>query len=336
MRVVLRADASPQIGVGHLMRVVSLAQALHSRGHEVTLITCDTNLVWIDEFLDVQSFSVKHTVFGSIDRNKILEYEPDWVVLDSYIFSPEEAMELGNQVLTLLIVDDTTRGIAADLYLDQSETVVAFSVNKDLEARVLRGENYALVRPNLVKYAFSEAQVVDSNHTRVLVMLGGTDAAGVLGDVIEAIWRLNGQIVVDVVCSEESAQSISAEKISENIVLIPHVAHADLIRKLSKPSLVITAAGTSLFEFCALGLPIIGLATVQNQLRQLHKFTENNSIVGIDWTNKRDSEVLAELAQSLLSDTGVRSDLASRARGFIDGHGAERVVESLEDFLARR
>ena len=106
----IRVDGNPKIAAGHIMRCLSLADALQEQGGEITFITAEP---YFQQLIEMRGYSC--TVLGTVyDRMEeelpvflpILERErPELVILDSYFVTPQY-MEAVKRTVPLLYTDD--------------------------------------------------------------------------------------------------------------------------------------------------------------------------------------------------------------------------------------
>ena len=171
LRVVLRADAGLLTGTGHVMRCLSLAEELMSRGHEIFLVTAPFDVSWLEQLVVESGVSVKSCTAGDLARETILGLVPDWVVVDSYSIAAEEITALDTFVPVLAVVDGETRGVVATILLDQ---------NLGAEERVngpawLAGSQFALVRDAVLDQRRTDPWRLRGTSRSVLSFMGGTD-----------------------------------------------------------------------------------------------------------------------------------------------------------------
>ena len=182
MQVVIRTDASLQIGTGHVMRCLTLANALNEKGVTVEFICRDLpgNLI---VYIESKGFSV-HSLHGlttskpGVSRSHnnlshshwlgvsqeqdVKECEsvlniinPDWLIVDHYAIDCWWQNELKGHYKKLMVIDDLAdRRHECDLLLDQTfgrkEEDYKSLVNKD--CHLLLGSKYALLRPEFTQW----------------------------------------------------------------------------------------------------------------------------------------------------------------------------------------
>ena len=124
-RLLIRADASEQIGSGHVMRSLALAQAWQDAGGEVCLasrlLPKTLKRRWREEQIETRQLAESGDDAGeTVELAR--EIGADWVVLDGYQFGTEFQRAIKNAGMRLLVVDDDgcARHYVADLILNQN------------------------------------------------------------------------------------------------------------------------------------------------------------------------------------------------------------------------
>ena len=124
-RLLIRADASQQIGNGHVMRSLALAQAWQKGGGQVCLAAR-----LLPEALKLrcreERIETRQPAESGDDAGETVELAreagADWVVLDGYQFATEFQRAIKNAGIRLLVIDDDgcARHHVADLILNQN------------------------------------------------------------------------------------------------------------------------------------------------------------------------------------------------------------------------
>lgn len=225
-QIVLRADASLEIGTGHIMRCLTLANALRGRGYECHFI-CREHPGNLIEFIRAEGHhayplacspttasssstdeqaALAHAVWLGASQledaaacQQILEeIKPQWLVVDHYALDScwESAVLSGlpHSMPRLLVIDDLAdREHIADLLLDQNlgRQVEDYNGLVPEHCQVLAGPRYALLRPEFAEWrdASLARRAREQQLKQVLINLGGVDKDNVTGRILEALKR---------------------------------------------------------------------------------------------------------------------------------------------------
>lgn len=225
MRVVFRADASLQIGSGHVMRCLTLADALKAQGavcqficrvHPGNLIEhiknkgykvdvlplatadAETGLAVPDKAQAEQTCSACADWLGvpplqdAAECAVILsEFRPDWLIVDHYGLDARWEKRLQPHYRRLMVIDDLAdRSHLCDLLLDQTFGRSADDYKPWVPAgcTVLCGSQYALLRPDFIalrQYSLNRRENLELEH--LLISMGGIDKDNATGMVLEAL-----------------------------------------------------------------------------------------------------------------------------------------------------
>ncbi|TDV51025.1 bifunctional UDP-2,4-diacetamido-2,4,6-trideoxy-beta-L-altropyranose hydrolase/GNAT family N-acetyltransferase [Actinophytocola oryzae] len=242
--LLLRADAAPTTGVGHLSRCVALATAARERGWDVAL--CG-------------SFTAGEWLIGDLEVVPALE-PADVVLIDHY--------GLGQLTLPSLVVsmEDGTYGRRrADIVVDAN--IYTSPRPDDGSPVVLRGPAYAPLRREI--RAARAARRGSSTPPRVVVVMGGGAAPSSVAAAVTAI-RETG-VPADVV-------AISSVPVSGVDVVPPT---PDLPTLFAEADLVVSAAGVTLLELCCVGVPAALVQIADNQAAGYEAATTQGLAAGL-------------------------------------------------------
>src|SRR5436190_24373280 len=152
--LVIRADASSDIGSGHVMRCLALAQAWQDANGRAIFVmaTEDRGIQQRLAAERMEVFQVSAVAGSEQDAEKTsniaLSLETEWLVLDGYHFSPLYRSQLFNSC-RLLVVDDHAESPPYDCDLLLNVNIYAApAMYPDIPAhtRTLLGTKYALLR----------------------------------------------------------------------------------------------------------------------------------------------------------------------------------------------
>ncbi len=236
----------------------------------------------------------------------------DAVVVDSYRVRADDHLFAGARVKAA--IDDLSRDLAVDLVVDPSPGTVGAAHRR--ARRVLAGAAYALVptpAAGVIEAPLGEV-------TRVLVATGAADADGIGARIAASLTPLDVEIrlVVGPWGSTEVPSGV-----------VPVHAPAGLAAELAAASIVVTAGGVALLEACLLGRPIVALALADNQRQAVHGLVREGAVCAAT------PETVAATVRELTCDRSRRMALADVARSVIDGKGAARVADTLEQLVSR-
>ena len=337
--MLVRADASPKIGAGHVMRCLALAQAWQDAGGkavfamsqvipaiEAKIRTENCELLCIPGGIGSQS-DCKYT--QGLGR----QYLAEWVVLDGYCFDSKYRQDLKDAGFKLLVIDDL--GFSddySDVILNQNlHAKQSMYPNRHRDSMCLLGPRFALLRREFETGVSSE-KPARSTGTRVLVMMGGTDPQNVSEKVVCALASLPaGSLDVRLVVGSgnphtDTFRCLCSDKSNVQVVVNPSSV-ADL---MLWADIAVSAAGSTVWELCGFGVPSILISTAENQVDGAQELAR----LGLSRYLGRCQDVswpqLTQEVRDLLSSRERRESMSRATRALVDGRGAERAVNALQ------
>ena len=263
---VLRADASSSIGVGHVMRSLSLGEALIDEGFGVELVSCGLapSLQSLATSCGIEVVEPSCAPRSSEDAQFVLERNAAIVVVDGYEFSRDFFAVLEASNTTFAVIDDNaeTKAQSPDAVINQnphaSESLYAHMQGTP---KLLLGLQYAMVREEVREVA---AMHLPTREGEVFVAMGGADFLGLTVPIVEALVETGLQIRVAV--GHANTQREHVQKLADKHGHVTLIEQQDYVSSLASAHVAVLAAGSSLWEACAVGTPSIGLVVVDNQI----------------------------------------------------------------------
>lgn len=360
---VFRADASVQIGTGHLMRCLTLADALKKTGMTCVFLSrgLPSSLVQIIRYRGHRFYALTATspsgeqdddlahsywidVSWQVDadecRDLIEKIAPSWIIVDHYALDERWEKRVCLSGTKLMAIDDLAdRCHAADVLLDHNlgrksedyETLVGQS------CKTYIGPNFALLRPE-----FRQARQAGLVRRRkgqpreILVSMGGIDADNVTGSLLDAFshhyaWDdVNFKIVIG--GASPHLKSIRAQVAAAKFRCDLFVDVSDMSRMMMNADLAIGGAGSTSWERCCMGLPTLLLVMADNQVPAAMALDASGAarLVGDARKSGWQLRIFQQIKDLLHSDA--ICDMSSRALQICDGRGAVRIAEVLLDY----
>ena len=362
MNVVFRADASLQIGTGHVMRCLTLADALAARGAECQFISRahPGNLI---EFVRSRGYivhalpespagieadptgdqaqSVAHGHWLGVTQAQdaeacapiLADLRPDWLIMDHYALDARWERALKSYYRRLMVIDDLAdRPHESDLLLDQtySRKTEDYRAWVPASCRLLCGSQYALLRPEFAALRpYSLQRRNEPQLRQLLITMGGVDKDNATGQVLEALraCALPVGCRITVVIGATAPWLSEVERLAQNMPWPTQVKVGvrDMAQLMADSDLAIGAAGATSWERCCLGLPTIMLVLADNQRTIAQALHDSGSAQLVD-SKKIENQLLISLQ---LIDFRRLSLMTKAAIAVTDGLGAERIIENL-------
>lgn len=333
-RVVVWCDLGPDIGVGHLMRCLALAEELAARGREVVFLVDAAAVPFAAAQLDARGFaSVVPAATVTAQLEQVAELAPEAVVIDSYRLPPVAYAGARASYRTLAFADGAIGGREADVYLDQN--IGAEHDHRALPAGAVRlaGLRYALMRDEVLRHRPAQPEVPGpEGPPRVLAFFGGTDAFGAAPVLTAALVATRLPLRLSVVAaSDESRAALAAIDPApgqEVEVIAPTDRIAELVRAAD---LVVSAAGTSSWELLCLGAAAAFVCVADNQAESYGRVVAQGLTfpLGLLSGVRADPTAATAVLAEAVSDADARNRLRRTGWELVDGQGRQRVVAAL-------
>ncbi|WP_158272104.1 UDP-2,4-diacetamido-2,4,6-trideoxy-beta-L-altropyranose hydrolase [Marinicauda salina] len=328
-RVLFRCDARPDLGGGHVMRCLALADALERKGARIGF-SVNEGATRVAPALRRAGHAI------AVAPETRLAPAPwdgpsDLIVVDCYDIDAGIEQDFRRMTRRIAVIDDLAdRAHDCDLLLDQNygKDAARYAGLVPDHAALLLGPDYALLRPEFAaRRDESLARRRRPSLERVLVSLGLTDVGGVTARIVDALLGADPEIAVDAVIAAGAASRETLEERSRaEPRLSLHLDAADMAELMTRADLAVGAGGGTALERCALGLPSLVTVLADNQADLAASLDAAGAAIGVG----RDDGDLGERIAKCLVDLRetptmlrVMSDAAAR---ICDGRGAERVA----------
>ncbi|WP_332762036.1 UDP-2,4-diacetamido-2,4,6-trideoxy-beta-L-altropyranose hydrolase [Pseudomonas koreensis] len=348
MRVLIRADASPTIGSGHIARCLTLARVLKQQGshvafacrrlpgHRLDALSAEgfETFALPERYRDEDPLQAIESMLPwqfDIDAlGQLLDghAEFDWIIVDHYGLDHHWQTAARRWAHRIAAVDDlATRRYSVDLLLNQNLSGLSENYAPLLPAgcRTLLGPRYAMLREEFDCAAIE----IKPTARRVLVNFGGFDAAMQTHHAMLALADFN-ELQVDFVAGADNPAWAQMQALAEtrpNWRL--HSFVSDFYQRMTEADLFIGAGGGTSWERAALGLPTMCIAVSNNQQANSEVMAAAGAHVFLGAREQVSVVQLRDAVGFVANNFYLRQSLAERSRQLVDGRGAERVAAAL-------
>ncbi|AKE52351.1 UDP-2,4-diacetamido-2,4,6-trideoxy-beta-L-altropyranose hydrolase [Kangiella geojedonensis] len=364
MKVVFRVDASTQMGSGHVMRCLTLANALRERGGACQFICREHNGNLI-EFVETQGHIV-HSL-RELDKNsertgnkkgdqelahsswlgatqeedaaecqRILKsINPHWLIVDHYALDATWQKLLRPYYNKLMVIDDLAdRHHLCDILLDQTygREVSDYTGLVPEKCELLCGAQYALLRSEFTEwrnFSLARRKAKAGTIKNILINLGGVDndniTSKILLNIADSDLPADTEFTVVMGATAPHIEAVIAQAHKMPWQTEVKVGVNNMAELMANSDLAIGAAGATSWERCCLGLPTIMIVIAENQRKIANELEYAGAAVAVDKNRIEHTSILVE--KSLKPKQVIQ--LSFQAKSICDGSGTSRVIKQL-------
>jgi len=364
MNIGIRVDASVAIGTGHVMRCLTLASALRTRGSTVTFV-CREQEGDLCDHVDASGFAVcrlpapEQTASASgpddyaawlgvpqgvdADQTSACRYPDDipldWLIVDHYGLDAVWENRVRNLALRILVIDDiANRPHVCELLLDQN-------LNRSPEQRyrslvpehccLLLGPQYALLREEFI-VAASQLRRRSGDINRILIFFGGTDPTGETLKACRAVaTEMLDNATVDVIAGAANPRRDDIASFCRTDARFHyHYRVANMADLIHAADLAIGAGGTTTWERTFLALPAMTVAVADNQVAGSEALAKQGAIRYLGTPDTVTEEQIGATLRELLTHPEALLAMGQRCLdtyGSDRTPGVDRVIAAMEE-----
>ena len=342
--IIFRTDGNKDIGSGHVMRCLSIADAFVRHDHSCIFVLAD------DSFSDL----IKERGFDSVILNKdysdpeneiesftalIRSSDPEMVIVDSYYVTGKYLSDIRKCAFTVYIDDLASWAYPADCIVNYNiygPDLDYPGLYKDAEStpKTLLGIDYVPVRS---MFSNMEKHVHKKTVEDVLISAGGTDPIHFELALAKFIRERSDSVRYHILVGALNPDHEKILKIAEDCSnLIVHYNVSDMRGLISSCDIAVSASGSTLYEICACGVPMVIYSLADNQTLGNQAFEKHGIARSCgDLRSVKDpvEKVLKEVRE-YAGDYELRCSVGSRMQELVDGYGADRIVEAVLQMLS--
>jgi len=354
MKVVIRADASIKIGAGHVMRCLTLADALKKHTNVEVIFVCREQPGQLREVISKRGYEVislpekkknydpeisapAHAKWLGVSWKQDIEdtlvaigkEKVDWLIVDHYAIDYRWHQSAKTICNKLMVIDDLAdRKYDCDILLDQTygrNPETYHSLVKE-GCQLLVGAKYTLLVDDFfrLRYQALEKRKKINKINRILVSLGSMDPDNLTSIILrglnQAIWEYYPDVDVVLGSHAPHLQSVINESKQHKLNINVHVDVSNMAELMLYSDLAIGTGGTTSWERCCLGLPTIILQLADNQKEVIRGLIQTGAVRYISGKNIAE-EIVTECAE-LQSNIAELHNLSDQSFKVVNGIGA--------------
>lgn len=337
--LVVRTDGNEDIGLGHIMRCLSISSAWNDTGGDVLFVSKKLSKWAHDAILGegarVQTFSASSEAADIRTTIQLAtRANATWVLLDGYEFSAEYQNSLKTAGFQLTVIDDTSHLPFYDTDILVNYGLSARSLRYKIShgATLLLGPDYVPLRPQFTRRASERtAPHIASN---ILITMGAADPGNGCASIIKLSKRIEGSnLKFRAITSPtnprlDELKSIAGE--DSRIEILTSVTNMASLMEWA--DLAIASAGGTCWELAFMGVPTCLVVLVENQRLNALAFSEAGAVHFMEGVlNSSEDEVdrHAQGVSSLIQSQSARERMIAAATQLCDGRGAGRIVSHM-------
>ncbi len=361
MNIVFRVDASIQMGTGHVMRCLTLANALKEKNNQSYFI-CRQHQGHLTELIEGNGHKVlvlpapyktwipssgnkllPHAKWLGIDMLddaeqslKVLDAENiqaiDYLVIDHYALDMRWENKLKPYAKNIMVIDDLAdRQHNCELLLDQTfgRSEKDYKKLAPQECTILTGSQYALLRPEFARWReYSLKRRTKPEFKKLLIAMGGVDPDNYTGKILQGLnlCKLPKDLVITVVLGKTAPYLNRVKELAMSLPLSINVEVGvdNMAEIMANSDIAIGAAGTTTWERCCLGLPSLIFAWAENQkMCGVNLEKQGGGILFNDIKNDLEKKII------LITKVEKLKEISEKCRLLCDGQGIKKVLKGI-------
>jgi UDP-2,4-diacetamido-2,4,6-trideoxy-beta-L-altropyranose hydrolase len=346
MKIAIRTDATQKIGFGHLVRCLTLAQAMRAAGHEVAFISrgeagfaqiegFQFKLFRLEEPLSNANSDYSNDAEQSLRTVHQNNFLPNLWIVDHYFLDLNWEKKVRSGGVRLLVVEDVpNRSHDCDYLLVQNEisgheSPYAGLVNS--KCIQLLGPNYALLKPEFAALHLKAFLRSGTQIQKILVFYGTTDVTNEVAKTLQMIDLLqnNSLQYIFVVQNQHPLKEELLRRASLSSQYEIHIDTTQMAELMLKAQLALGSGGFATFERFCLGTATLAVSVADNQTEILKRFHTAGFLEYLGESKNITAQDLKVAVEKFLRDPKLAEALVQKSYPLTDGNGCQRVMNAL-------
>ena len=334
--IYIRTDMNATVATGHVMRCLSIADAVRELGEETVFLVADEEPV---EFLRDRGYAsiVLQSDWRNMDGElpilmKVIEDNGiKELFIDSYQVTQNYLQTLKKHIKVCYLDDLNRFEYPVDTLICYDNYYEKFDYPSRLQdVKLYLGMQYAPLR---AVFRNCPVKQISPRAMNLLLLSGGTDPYHILKRLLNALapGKRSERWKITVICGgmNQDYEQIRSDYEGINNVSVFRQVN-DIENYMQEADIAVSAGGSTLYELCACGTPAIAYAFADNQLENVWQFAEEG-LIPYAGDLRKDDVIgnVVRLLEDLRDDQKLREERSVRMQNLIDGRGALRIAQVL-------
>lgn len=322
MNICFVSEGNEKIGMGHVMRCLSLAEAFKKRAHNVF-------------FFSTGELGREKIIAHGFELISSIKEEWDCIVADTYDITPSFFENLKTYTRCLVYIDDLNQfTYPVDILVNGTASAEYMGYAEKQSAELLLGLKY-----NLLREEFQNICCTDQKHDieSIMITTGNSDPKYMTEKILRILLaedytkKLEYHVVVG---SGFASKASIGNEFAENRNVHFHIEPAKMSDIMSVSDFAVTAGGGTLYELAACGVPAAVFSYADNQDPQIEALCQMNAIFYFGKAENIDGKILVDTIRNMGTQHLKRNEHVKRLKHLVDGKGTERIVKRIEEYLS--
>jgi UDP-2,4-diacetamido-2,4,6-trideoxy-beta-L-altropyranose hydrolase len=323
------------------MRCLALAQAWQDAGGSANFAMVRPSSAMAQRLVaeKIELIELSSDAGSHDDARELLDHararNAHWVVVDGYHFDAAYQRQIKDTGRRVLSIDDVGKAgpYSADIVLNQNLHANAEMYSeREKHTQLLLGAPYILLRRNFTARPQKDREAREVH--RLLVTMGGSDPGNLTTKVLQALKTLDlpGWEAVAIIGKDnEFRQSLSGTILKNRLPVKLLESPPDMAEVMDWSDLAISAGGTTIWELAFMGVPTLAITRGEQERMLMSAAATRQIAIDLGMSQSIDSIEIKNAVESLTHDTARRLRMSKAGPALIDGRGASRVVNAMNE-----
>jgi len=331
-KIVFRCDASPDIGLGHLIRCLAVAKELQKQNQIIFATMKDDTNSYIREV----GFEIFFKEKDETEENFLMRLNsvlnPEAIVIDrKYPYSIKSLNDFKQNNIKVIMIDNICEGLSEcdeivfpNAHLDKN--ILKKYLSSEQINKVKAGPEYVILREEILDLK-DKINYSIHNPQNIVVTTGGTDPEGVLLKLIPWLKEMKLKANITILIGQAFKYKDELEKLIINLPDNFKVLSYSLEGFL-EADIVICTFGVSIYEMIYLQIPTICISHSKENAYSAKILEERYEVIeDMGFIENLNPQNLYLMIEKLLEDKTYYQKIIHKCDNLFDEKGAKRIGE---------